>query len=41
MSGKYYNQVRSYLRAVDKEIGLLVNFADSRIDVRRVEQEKV
>ncbi|MEW6618196.1 MAG: GxxExxY protein [bacterium] len=41
ISGKYYNQVRSYLRAVDKEIGLLVNFADSRIDVRRVEQEKV
>ncbi|MEW6607048.1 MAG: GxxExxY protein, partial [bacterium] len=39
--GKYYNQVRAYFRAVDKEIGLLVNFADSRIDVRRVEQEKV
>ncbi|MEW6619021.1 MAG: GxxExxY protein [bacterium] len=41
ISGKYYNQVRLYIRAVDKEIGLLVNFADSRIDVRRVEQEKV
>ncbi|MEW6618759.1 MAG: hypothetical protein AB1422_05345 [bacterium] len=24
-----------------KKLGLLVNFADSRIDVRRVEQEKV
>ncbi|MEW6620770.1 MAG: GxxExxY protein [bacterium] len=41
ISGKYYNQVRAYIRAVDKEIGLLVNFADSRIDVRRLEQEKV
>ena len=38
--GKYYAQVRSYLKAVDKEIGLLVNFADCKLDVRRVEKEK-
>ena len=38
--GKFYAQVRSYLRAVDKQIGLLVNFAESKIDVRRVEVER-
>ncbi|MEW6096437.1 MAG: GxxExxY protein [bacterium] len=36
---KYYAQVRSYLKAVDKEIGLLVNFADFKLDVRRVEKK--
>ncbi len=40
ISGKYYAQVRSYLKAVDKEIGLLVNFADSTVDVRRVEKKR-
>ncbi len=40
ISGKYYAQVRSYLKAVDKRIGLLVNFADSKIDVRRIELER-
>lgn len=40
ISGKYYSQVRSYLKAMNKEIGLLVNFAGSKIDVRRVEREK-
>ena len=40
ISGKYYAQVRSYLKAVDKEIGLLVNFAESKVDVRRVEKER-
>ncbi|MHB2017480.1 MAG: GxxExxY protein [Candidatus Xenobia bacterium] len=34
---KHYAQVRSYVRAAQKHIGLLVNFADSKIDVRRVE----
>lgn len=34
---KYYAQVRSYLNALKKEVGLLVNFADFKIDVRRVE----
>lgn len=37
---KYYAQVRSYLKAVDKEIGLLVNFADFKIDARRVERNR-
>lgn len=40
MNKKYYAQVRSYLKAVNKPIGLLVNFADSKIDVRRVEIER-
>ena len=34
---KYYAQVRSYLKASNKEVGLLVNFADFTLDVRRVE----
>jgi len=34
---KHYAQVRSYLKAVDKQVGLLVNFADFKLDVRRVE----
>ena len=38
---KYYAQVRSYLKAVDKEIGLLVNFADFKLDPRRVERDRV
>lgn len=37
LNKKYYAQVRSYLKALDKEIGLLVNFADFTVDVRRVE----
>jgi len=41
IDSKYCTQVRSYLKAVDKEIGLLVNFADSKVDVRRVEVEKI
>ena len=34
---KHYAQVRSYLKAVNKHLGLLVNFADFEVDVRRVE----
>jgi GxxExxY protein len=34
---KYYAQVRSYLKALNKDVGLLVNFADFTVDVRRVE----
>lgn len=37
---KYYAQVRSYLKAVDKEIGLLANFADFKLDIRRVKRDK-
>jgi len=34
---KHYAQVRSYLKAVKKPVGLLVNFADYPLDTRRVE----
>ena len=37
---KYYAQVRSYLKALKKEVGLLVNFADFKIDIRRVEHAR-
>ena len=40
INGKHYAQVRSYLKATNKQIGLLINFADSKIDVRRVELER-
>jgi GxxExxY protein len=35
----HYAQVRSYLKAVGKPIGLLVNFASSPVDCRRVERK--
>jgi GxxExxY protein len=34
---KHYAQVRSYLKAVGKPVGLLVNFADFQLNARRVE----
>jgi len=37
LSKKHYAQVRSYLKAVGKEVGLLANFADYQLDPRRVE----
>ena len=37
---KYYAQVRSYLKATEKEIGLLVNFADFKLDVRRIQKTR-
>ncbi len=40
LNKKYYAQVRSYLNALKKEVGLLVNFADFTLDVRRVELVK-
>ncbi|MBM4066370.1 MAG: GxxExxY protein [Planctomycetes bacterium] len=40
LNKKYYVQVRSYLKAMKKDIGLLVNFADFTIDVRRVESKR-
>ena len=36
---KYYAQVRSYLKAVNKDIGLLINFSDFKLDLRRVERK--
>jgi len=38
---KYYAQVRSYLKAVDKDIGLLANFADFTLDIRRIEKQRL
>ena len=37
---KHYAQVRSYLKATGKPIGLLVNFSDYQLDPRRVELER-
>jgi GxxExxY protein len=34
---KHYAQVRSYLKATRKPVGLLVNFADFQLNARRVE----
>jgi len=34
---KHYAQVRSYLKAAGKPIGLLVNFSEYQLDPRRVE----
>ena len=33
----HYAQVKSYMKAADRKVGLLVNFAGSTVDVRRVE----
>jgi GxxExxY protein len=40
LNKKYYAQVRSYLKALQREVGLLVNFSDFTLDVRRVELVK-
>jgi GxxExxY protein len=37
LSAVHYAQVRSYLKATGKPIGLLVNFASAPVDCRRVE----
>jgi GxxExxY protein len=34
---KHYAQVRSYLKAMQRSVGLLVNFADFQLNARRVE----
>jgi GxxExxY protein len=34
---KHYAQVRSYLKAVQKPVGFLVNFSDFQLNARRVE----
>lgn len=41
LNKKYYAQVRSYLKAANKKVGLLVNFADFKLDVRRVEVKRL
>ncbi len=40
LNKKYYAQVRSYLAALKKEVGLLVNFSGYAVDIRRVELGK-
>ena len=35
----HYAKVRSYLKAVDKPVGLLANFAATPLDCRRVERQ--
>ena len=37
---KHYAQVRSYLKAANKPVGLLANFSDFQLDPRRVELGK-
>jgi GxxExxY protein len=40
LNKKYYAQVRLYIKALKKEVGLLINFSDFTLDVRRVELVK-
>jgi GxxExxY protein len=40
LNKKHYAQVRSYLKALNKPVGLLVNFRSYKLDVRRVELKK-
>ena len=40
LSRAHYAQVRSYLRATNLEIALLVNFAGNRADFRRIENRR-
>lgn len=37
LNNAHYAQVRSYLRAVDLKVGLLVNFSLEKADFRRIE----
>ncbi len=40
LNKKYYAQVRSYLKALNKQVGLLVNFSSYKLDVRRIELDQ-
>ncbi len=40
LAKKLYAQVRSYLKAAQKEVGLLVNFGEYQLDPRRVELKR-
>ena len=39
LNKKHYAQIRSYLKALNKPLGLLVNFSGYKVDVRRIEME--
>jgi len=41
LNKKYYAQVRSYLAALNKEVGLLINFSSYSVDIRRVELKRI
>jgi GxxExxY protein len=41
LNKKYYAQVRSYLAALNKKVGLLINFSGYSVDIRRVELKKL
>jgi GxxExxY protein len=41
LNKKYYAQVRSYPAALNKEVGLLINFSGYSVDIRRVELKKI
>ncbi len=40
LARSHYAQVRSYLKAAKKDVGILVNFADSQLDPRRVDLKR-
>jgi GxxExxY protein len=40
LNKKHYAQVRSYLKALRRPVGLLINFWTYKLDVRRVELDK-
>jgi GxxExxY protein len=39
LNKKHYAQIRSYLKAFNKPLGLLANFSSYKLDVRRIERE--
>jgi len=39
LNKKHYAQIRSYLKAFNKPLGLLVNLSGYKLDVRRIEME--
>lgn len=41
LNRNHYAQIRSYLKATDLKVGLLVNFSKDLSDIRRVEQNRI
>jgi GxxExxY protein len=39
LNKKHYAQIRSYFKALNKPLGLLVNFSGYKLDARRIEME--
>ena len=40
LSAAHYAQLRSYLKAMNLEVGILVNFSKERADYRRIEMKQ-